>query len=294
LIINTSTDKKNIMKKIHGSLMLVAGLAFVASCTKADYSDDFSTSTPPPIGNYNNSDEVASASLAAKWSFDGGLTESKQNLAGTATGTGFMQGQKAQALQGTANGYVVYSNAGTLANLKSFTVSFWMKPSQQFAGGATQVFQIENTGDFWSNMTVYFEPPAGDSSRFRMQFHKEGVTWNNAFIEAKLPDAGTLTSKWTHIVATYDGGTSTYRVYQNSVKYFETQPQAGPTGPGLGDLNFINPGRVIFGTWKQKIGAAGDSWMINYQGGLDEFRIYNKALTDQEISALFRLEKRGT
>jgi hypothetical protein len=284
------------MKKITRSLALtgLAGLILLGACTKSDYSDDFTPGTPPPIGNYSNSDEVASGSLAAKWSFDGNLTESKQNLAGTSNGTSFTSGLKGQALLGTDNGYVVYPNSGTLGTLKSFTLSFWIKPSQQFAGGATQLFQIENTGDFWSNLTVYFEPPDAGNTRFRVQMHKEGVTWNNAFIEARLPDAGSLMSKWTHIVATYDGATSTYRAYQNSVKAFETQPQAGPTGPGLGDLNFITPGRLIFGTWKQKIGAPGDSWMQNYKGGLDEFRIYNKALTDLEISALYQLEKRGT
>lgn len=284
------------MKQITRSLALtgLAGLTLLAACTKSDYSDDFSASTPPPIGNYSNSDEVAPGSLVAKWSFDGSLTESKQNLTGTGTGSSFTGGLKGQALMGADRSYVVYPSAGTLGGLKSFTISFWMKPSQQFAGGATQLFQIENTGDFWSNLTVYFEPPDAGNTRFRIQMHKEGVTWNNAFIEAKLPDANALTSTWTHIVATYDGATSTYKAFQNSVKAFETQPQSGPTGPGLGDLNFITPGRIIFGTWKQKIGAPGDSWMQDYKGGLDEFRIYNKALTESEISALYKLEKRGT
>ena len=284
------------MKKMLLPLMAVFISASVyTACTKFKYSDDFPPGAPPPIGDYTSSDEVAAASLVAKWSFDGNLTEAKQNLNGTATNTSFTDGIKSQALQGSENGYVVYDNAGpALSSLKSFTVSFWIKIDTAFCCGATQVFQIENTADFWSNMTVYFETPGPDDSlRFRMQFHKEGVAYNNTFLEQKMGQQSNILGKWTQVVATYDGATSTFRSYLNSGKAGEIKPQAGPSGPDLGELNFVNPGRLIFGTWKQKIGATGDPWMQNFKGALDEFRIYNKALTDLEISALYQLEKQG-
>jgi hypothetical protein len=282
-----------IMKNSNKTFFAVVLLVTISACTKADYGDDFKTAPPPPIGSYNNSDEVAAEHLAAKWTFDNSLTETIHNLNGTATGTSFVTGIKGDALQGSPSGYVVYENAGPqLPGLTSFTVSFWMK-TDQFADGATQLFQLENTGDFWSNMTVYFEATTENKVRYRMQFHSEGATWNNAFIEAALPNASNFLGKWTHVTSTYDASTSKYRVYLNSSKVHEEEPKAGPDGPGLGPLAFINPGRLIFGTWKQKIGAPGDTWMQNYKGAVDEFRIYNKALTDIEISALYRFEKQG-
>ena len=33
--------------------------------------------------------------------------------------------------------------------------------------------------------------------------------------------------------------------------------------------------------------------MMNYDGGLDEFRMYNKALADADVKALYDLEKAG-
>ncbi len=36
-----------------------------------------------------------------------------------------------------------------------------------------------------------------------------------------------------------------------------------------------------------------EPWMLNYTGKLDEFRIYNKALSAQEISALYILERQN-
>jgi hypothetical protein len=287
---------KRINKNTRLWLLAFIITAIAGSCTKARLDDDFEKGTPPPIGGFASSDDVASANLVAKWSFEGNVNESKQNLTGTATGTSFTPGLKGQALQGSTSGYITYPAAGTsIASLKSFTFSFWMNTATNFDGGATQLFQIENSGDFWSNVTIYFESAGiNDSTRFRMQFHKEGVTYNNAFLEAKIPPASSFANKWVHIAATYDGATSTYTVYFNSVKMYQTVLLSGPApSPALGDLNFVNAGRLIFGTWKQKIGAAGDSWMLNYPAKVDEFRIYNKALSPSEISALYQLEKQG-
>ena len=36
-----------------------------------------------------------------------------------------------------------------------------------------------------------------------------------------------------------------------------------------------------------------EPWMLNYTGKLDEFRIYNKALSEIEINALVTLERQG-
>jgi hypothetical protein len=51
---------------------------------------------------------------------------------------------------------------------------------------------------------------------------------------------------------------------------------------------------LVLGGFLAKItGASTDSWQGNLTGQLDEVRIYNKALTDAEISALYQLEKAG-
>jgi hypothetical protein len=55
-----------------------------------------------------------------------------------------------------------------------------------------------------------------------------------------------------------------------------------------------NVSKFIIGGYQQHLGApwgAPDGWMLNYTGLMDEFRIYNAALTDNEVVALYKLEK---
>jgi hypothetical protein len=43
-------------------------------------------------------------------------------------------------------------------------------------------------------------------------------------------------------------------------------------------------------TFRSSLGCS-DGWMLNYTGLMDEFRIYNAALSDNEVVALYKLEK---
>jgi hypothetical protein len=55
----------------------------------------------------------------------------------------------------------------------------------------------------------------------------------------------------------------------------------------------------VLGTWQFQTNpsltasAGAQSWAESYVGLLDNFRIYDKALSSAEVSALFNLEKAG-
>jgi len=82
----------------------------------------------------------------------------------------------------------------------------------------------------------------------------------------------------------------------------------GPTMPGddptkipkvlYGPLKFPTTEAVI-GTWQFQTNpslttsATAQSWAESYTGLLDNFRLYNKALSAAEVSALYNLEKLG-
>jgi hypothetical protein len=54
-----------------------------------------------------------------------------------------------------------------------------------------------------------------------------------------------------------------------------------------------NVSKFIIGgsaTLRSSLGCP-DGWMLNYTGLMDEFRIYNAALSDNEVVALYKLEK---
>ena len=62
----------------------------------------------------------------------------------------------------------------------------------------------------------------------------------------------------------------------------------------MGALAFKNATKFVFGCYKQSLpGGTPDAWVKNYDGGLDEFRIYSKALADADVKALYDLEKAG-
>jgi hypothetical protein len=75
-------------------------------------------------------------------------------------------------------------------------------------------------------------------------------------------------------------------------KRYASDPMTG--GLGYGDLANSNVSKFIIGGFQQHIGApwnAPEVWMLNYTGLMDEFRIYNIALTENEVVALYKLEK---
>ena len=97
------------MKKIKlfplAALLAASALTFTVTSCGEETPDDDNTS-----GGYTTSDEVASANLVAKFSFENNVDDAKGNITGgTASGTSFVAGAKGQAWKGASNGYVLYT-----------------------------------------------------------------------------------------------------------------------------------------------------------------------------------------
>ena len=48
--------------------------------------------------------------------------------------------------------------------------------------------------------------------------------------------------------------------------------------------------KIYFGVWPQQIAGTPEGYMAYFKGLVDEFRIYNKALTDNEVMDLYEAE----
>jgi hypothetical protein len=291
------TIKKKVMKmtahKIlsHSFLGVLLGISLV-SCKDDDGINGYAPIKP--IGGYNSSKEIAPGALVAKWSFDNSLVDSVNNLAGTATGTSFVTGRKGQALQGSTTGQVVYPTPSrNITGLQSFTVALWIN-TQKHDGGAQAVFMLPRTSDFWGNMFMLIEgnTSASDSMLIKFNF---GGQWAEFTNENRFPN---MYGAWKHLAFSYNATTSKFNAYLNGVK--RTLPASftdrkNGTNP-LGAITFTDVQKLIIGGYQQHLGApwsTADSWMLHYTGQLDEFRIFNKALTDTEINSLFKLEALG-
>lgn len=282
-------------------ILVIATLSDLSGCTKAKYDDDYAKGDPPPIaGGYVNSREVASSNLVAYWAFNGGFVDSVGGLTGTNAGTTFTTGQKGQALQVGDSSYYLFDNPGTvIPKLASYTVSFWMNAPQNTSYGYG-IFSLNNPDDFWGSLDIYLDNGStADAAVFRVHMNNANATNSGQFLGLKINDAW---NHWVHMAVTYDSSTTTttsnFNIYQNGTSVFSTLIKNGDS-TNFGSLKFPNPTKMVIGTWQFQTkpsltsSATSQPWAGSYGGALDEFRIYNKALTALEISALFKLEKQG-
>jgi len=97
------------------------------------------------------------------------------------------------------------------------------------------------------------------------------------------------------VVYSYNKVTSTETLYANGIPVTTSVRFAGPevngTQPPLGPITFgTDMSKILIGAWPQMLDGTGQDWMKYYPGMLDELRIYNKALTDAEVKALYDAE----
>lgn len=270
----------------------------------------------PPIGGYNNSDEVGAANLKAYWSMDGNATESKSGATPTSSSgvsftTGGVRGQAASF----TNGWIYYASAvgGALASNQPFSVSAWVQATNTFTPGGVppannhpwQYFQMARPNMLFGDInllieagqyavgsdTMVFKSIYSDAAGLQDNINNFGVAGTDFKVVKK---AGT--GQWVHVVTTYNpaGGTgaqSIFRIYADSALVSNTNFE------NRGTNSFVyTPHEIIIGGWYNNIPGkqvTTDTWTTAFTGKIDEIRVYNKLLTTAEIVALYQLGKAG-
>jgi hypothetical protein len=310
------------MKKTISLLMclIVVAVAFVVdSCSKS--------SSLPAIGGFNSSNDIQKTNLVAHWSFEGNFNESVQSLTPTVSSTAptYTTGIKGQAYKGGGDSYISCP-IGNLATIPSVTLSVWYKqPAQpvnnttssyiagQGAQGMVQMYNASGTFYVLEFANEPYAPKSGDSLKFDAGFQSKtsGQYGPNEGVVPVVFGTNSL-NKWTHLVMTYDGTSSTYTVYQDgnvigaNSAWSSAKTAApvvildGPPGSGapLGNLALSTPIGLTIGAFPQVLNIPADNltpqpWSGNWQGGLDEIRIYKVALSASEVGALYQLESTG-
>jgi len=287
-------------------LFTVLGV-FFSHCTEPEMDDDFAVGEPPSIGEWKGSEEIAPSDLVAYWTFDGDAKETMGNVTGERINgdVTFTEGRKGQAYKGSSNAFISYDNPGPIAGLTSFTVSFWLN-TPKHSGGAQGIYMLTRAdGSFWGNFFVIVEGNESSSNRMQLKLHFQKHTtpsvpntenWIDP-AEAVRPD--NMYGAWRHVTYTYDEQTSKAAMYANGQAIdigASADRKSGVGDAGLGALAFKDAARFVIGGFQNHLGAPYgglEPWMLNYTGMLDEMRIYKKALSSQEISALYQLERQG-
>jgi hypothetical protein len=309
--------------------LIALGMITVASCDKNDDPDlppigGFNSSDE--VAGVNN---VAKWSFDNTLTESkGNLTGTPTNTA-FATGA---KGQAFEGSSTQAR-YAVYNVNPAVQALSSMTFSFWINapqnvsnpnPTPEQGRGIQGIFTLTDPTDFWGGINLFIENNErngvqnADTLRVKLFWRNQrsGVVWQgqdpNFFVPASV-------GRWVHVVFTYDATTSRVVVYRNGVKG-GTASLTGPYGPFNGENTLYandpgganNPnsaplhgavqlptaGRMIIGACQfstnPSLGSAGaQPWATTFRGLLDEFRIYNKALSSSEVESLYQLEAAG-
>ena len=189
------------------------------------------------------------------------------NMASPATATsGWGGGKKNHGTGLLFDGVNDYVDLGsTLSNTGQMSISAWINPSSVIAGRKV-IFgnhdSAATTGDYSLNI---------NNTAGKLEFN-----WGGAVV---LGGSQALSvSTWYHVVAVRSGssGSWTAKIYINGVQDASGTTATNPNGSGA----------------RTAIGRAGADAVLFFNGSIDEVRIYNRALSQTEITKIYK-EKAG-
>lgn len=196
----------------------------------------------------------ASGSLVGWWPLDGDTRDYAGSANGTNNGATITSGlgQSAYDFDGTAN---VNLNNGPSVN--SVTVSAWLYPTE--LGSDNYQWFVPN-GDY---VRSYIR---NDTDKIRWRVEGDSIEYIDTNISLS-------TNTWYHTVHTYNQGNGDMKVYINK----SLEATGNQSSSGEFNLDEIY------------LGADGFQSYDEYHGKIQDVRIYNRALTTEEVKTLYNL-----
>ncbi len=293
-------------KVLISALLLGAGIFAFNACSSSDDDNDL-----PPIGGFNNANEVGSADRVAYWPLNGNGIEDQSNTApSSSSGVTWVDGIKGQAAS-MNNGFLKYpAIASMTSGMTSFSVSGWFKVlnNGDTTSSPSVFFSLTRPGEWAGNINFMSETGWQPSTSDTLTV-KGYLFSNNALGGQDTRNATTLTpdditaggianpnkvaGQWAAGVITWDNATRLFKVYVNGVKI--SNPQWELRGTSDSPEFALTPGGYpvlgAFGTFAD--GTTTDTWNRGLTGQLDEVRVWKRALTQAEIGSLYQLELAG-
>ncbi len=259
---------KRIAQKISGGLLLRAIIILAAAIGSVLHA----ACTPPAAG------------IVGWWPGQGNANDIIGGNNGTLiNGTGFTNGEVGTAFNFNGiNNYVLLNPAATSLDVGQgggFTFEGWIKPTtvtqQQLLAEYERVLGSGNGADVGLDLVI--------QSAATFYANIDDNTANPVGHEISTPANALVAGVWQHVALTYDKTSGLATLYINGA--VATQANFGSFTPQTSYTNLLLGGRTYLGS------AANPNTV--YSGAMDEFSIYSRALSSNEIAAIYTAGSAG-
>ena len=254
----------------------------------------------PELGTYPTDANPSNGPLKFYAAFDGSSTNTLMNAVDSIKANfpadnplASTDGIRGKGIQGAAKKFIKYGNLNGWAGSSSMSVSVWFKKNGQTTNnlggnGPEYILSMRAQGGFHWSDAVYFLFLEGNNTACAVKSEvvaNNGDTWFTW--EGGNSIAGLCNNQWHHLVWVYDETNSSCKLYIDGVQ----NPNVGTWG-GHGALNLatskVTENRIGRGPRNDSDGDGEGGWLqSSFKGQMDQVRLYGKALTQAEISALF-------
>jgi concanavalin A-like lectin/glucanase superfamily protein len=266
--------------------LLLAAIIGLNSCQKMEQ---------PPLGDYPEDANPPGGPLKFYAAFDGVNVDSIRANFGTPTNVTYVPGASDSAMQAGADGHMVYPSANDLGKFTSFTVAFWVKKDGPNPAGAGTAFAfgIATSKDIWTSQDMFLEfedagnPSSKDSAAAKFYVNDQWFEFTGV---KRIPKV--LDGQWHHLAFVFDSASATLTPYVDGSTVANLPDGFGKftNNNGVMDLSSIGgvvvggPGMFALGKTPEDIGQ---TWMGNFNGGIDQFRLYGEALSAADVKSLY-------
>jgi hypothetical protein len=190
------------------------------------------------------------------------------------------------AYDGPTDAFLSYVNPNDfVSTAESFTIAFWEKRNGAPSGNAAFVYNITSTNGNWANTSMFLlfdwsNPANNDSAILKLYVVDKNVS--DAWLTWEGPNRvpGIQDNNWHHLAFVYDAATSKMTLYVDGVPNGHV-----PEWAGHGPVNMDGTKVSGFNVGGRNTTDLG--WGQEWGGALDQFRLYNTALSAAEVQSLF-------
>jgi hypothetical protein len=280
-------DMKIIIRNI--ALLFFIGL-IINGCQKMDH---------PPLGDYPKDANPPGGPLKFFIALDGTNVDSTKANFGTNTNVTYVDGVSGQAMSADADGHIVYPSGNDFNASTSFTIAFWVKKAgpNPINGGTSFAFGFATSKDIWTAQDIFLEfedagnPSSKDSAAAKFYLNDQWFEFTKTSdIDKRMPHV--LDGNWHHLAFVFDSASSMLTPYIDGAVPTNLPDGFGKFNNNGGKLDFSSlAGLVVGGPGMYALGKTpddiGQTWMGNFNGAIDQFRLYSEALSAADVKSLY-------